>query len=66
MPLCKRCLALFSSETKYDSGSGWPSYWAAIGSAAADNDKVESVKRSEDKTLGSARVEVTCKSVSLK
>ncbi len=44
---------LFSSEHKYDSGSGWPSFWLAL---AADN-----VKTVKDVTHGMIREEVVCK-----
>ena len=43
---------LFSSETKYDSGSGWPSFFQPISS-----DRVEDQK---DESFGMERVEVTC------
>jgi peptide-methionine (R)-S-oxide reductase len=43
---------LFSSDTKYDSGSGWPSYWAPI----AD----ENVKTADDDSLMMRRTEVMC------
>lgn len=43
---------LFSSDTKFDSGSGWPSYWAP-----ADDDKV---KTEVDLNHGMKRVEVMC------
>ena len=50
-----RCVAcdapLFSSDTKYDSGSGWPSFWAP-----ADDNNVET----EDRSLFMRRVEVHC------
>ena len=43
---------LFSSETKYDSGSGWPSFWEALDSDA--------VVRHEDRSHGMVRIEATC------
>jgi peptide-methionine (R)-S-oxide reductase len=46
--------ALFSSETKYDSGSGWPSFYQPM-----DSDKVE---LHEDRSYGMIRTEVNCAS----
>lgn len=43
---------LFSSDTKYDSGSGWPSFWEALDSDA--------VVRHEDRSYGMVRIEATC------
>ena len=43
---------LFSSETKFDSGSGWPSFWATISK--------ESVEEREDESYGMVRTEVVC------
>ncbi|MCW8830144.1 MAG: peptide-methionine (R)-S-oxide reductase MsrB [Gammaproteobacteria bacterium] len=43
---------LFSSEQKYDSGSGWPSFWQPI-----NNKKLEEIK---DSSHGMVRVEVRC------
>lgn len=53
MYICAAChTPLFSSETKYDSGSGWPSFWEAV-----DASKVNLVP---DSTLGMSRTEVQC------
>lgn len=43
---------LFSSDTKYDSGSGWPSFYEPLEKAH--------VAEHEDGTFGMRRVEVTC------
>lgn len=51
-----RCAAcgeeLFSSDTKYDSGSGWPSFYKPAAPERVDNH--------EDNAYGMRRVEVTC------
>jgi peptide-methionine (R)-S-oxide reductase len=51
-----RCIccdnALFSSETKFDSGTGWPSFWASI---AAEN-----VTEIRDASFGMVRTAVAC------
>jgi len=43
---------LFASETKYDSGTGWPAFWDMADPGA--------VKTTPDTTLGLHRTEVTC------
>lgn len=49
---CVCCDApLFSSSTKYNSGSGWPSFWAPIEDA---------VTTDSDSSLGMRRTEVLC------
>ena len=50
---CAGCdLPLYSSKTKYDSGTGWPSFWQALDNA---------VGTSVDKTLWMVRTEVHCR-----
>ena len=51
--VCRGCgLPLFTSETKYKSGTGWPSYYEPI--------KKEHIKEDVDYHIGYARTEVMC------
>lgn len=51
-----RCIccdnALFNSKTKYDSGTGWPSFWEPIAK--------ENVREISDSSLGMDRIAVAC------
>jgi peptide-methionine (R)-S-oxide reductase len=50
---CAGCdLPVYSSETKFDSGTGWPSFWQEIANA---------VGKTEDRSLGMTRTEVHCR-----
>lgn len=51
--VCVACgMELFDSETKYDSGTGWPSFYDAI-----DTERVDQL---DDSSLGMKRTEVRC------
>lgn len=51
---CACCSAeLFSSETKYDSGSGWPSFFQPL--------RPENIEEETDTAHGMRRVEVHCR-----
>mgnify|MGYP003979855749 FL=1 len=51
--VCKEIL--FDSSTKYESGSGWPSFFDAV---------AEKIETKEDTTLGMIRTEILCKTCS--
>jgi peptide-methionine (R)-S-oxide reductase len=51
--VCFACdLPLFSSDTKFHSGTGWPSFWAPI--------SPDAVEEKKDRSFGMTRTEVTC------
>jgi peptide-methionine (R)-S-oxide reductase len=54
MYVCAGCgTLLFSSDTKFDSGTGWPSFWATA--------EKENVEEKSDRSLFMKRVEILCK-----
>lgn len=53
MYVCAGCGSkLFSSDTKFDSGCGWPSFFEAL-----DKEKIKEVR---DLTFGMVRIEILC------
>lgn len=52
-----RCIgcgtALFSSDTKFESGTGWPSFWEPIAE--------QNIETTEDRTFGMRRISVSCR-----
>lgn len=51
--VCVVCdVELFSSDTKFDSGTGWPSFWQPL-----EDERVTVI---EDRSLGMVRTEVRC------
>jgi len=51
--LCAACgLELFSSDTKFESGTGWPSFWQPLAKSH--------VTETTDRSYGMSRTEVTC------
>lgn len=54
MYICVACgNKLFASDTKFDSGTGWPSFWDSVAK--------ENVTLEDDYKLGMKRTEVLCK-----
>jgi peptide-methionine (R)-S-oxide reductase len=50
---CVACGAeLFTSDTKFESGSGWPSFWLPV--------RPDAVETHEDTSYGMRRIEATC------
>jgi peptide-methionine (R)-S-oxide reductase len=50
---CAACNAeLFTADKKFDSGSGWPSFWLPV--------STDAIEAHEDNAHGMKRVEVTC------
>lgn len=51
---CVACgLDLFASDTKFDSGTGWPSFWAPVSD--------DHIRQREDRSLFTTKTEVLCR-----
>lgn len=51
---CVGCgTALFSSDTKFESGTGWPSFWEPIAE--------QNIETTEDRSFGMRRISVSCR-----
>jgi len=51
--VCSCCgLELFGSTSKFESGTGWPSFWQPVSE--------ENIEHHKDRSIGMTRVEVTC------
>ncbi|XP_074429527.1 methionine-R-sulfoxide reductase B2, mitochondrial isoform X2 [Larus michahellis] len=59
-PLFRRSGFHYSSEKKYNSGTGWPSFSEAYGTCGRDESNTN-ITRRPDNSLGSTRTEVVCK-----
>jgi peptide-methionine (R)-S-oxide reductase len=51
---------LFKSDTKYDSGTGWPSFWDTSLRQGSGRYVASPIKKQVDMSLGIPRTEVTC------
>jgi peptide-methionine (R)-S-oxide reductase len=62
MYMCVVCgQELFKSDTKFDSGTGWPSFWDPVKDSEGTRGAAKAnVKTQDDNALGTHRLEVLC------